>query len=185
MLARFNTTEGYSPRPPARVSSFRALIYRVVCFEHALWCLGAPDPDQVCLRPSEVELFWPHQHQRVFFVVSGEEECARFSLYEDSRSSRETLNTGASSCGLHHTQSLPCALSVGWPQEVVSLIFGKPRLNAIVLRRFQSSCLSGLMTHSSQPRRFPYDDTGVFGHTRPHGLPALFLTSFYLGFMKK
>jgi len=52
-----------------------------------------------------------------------------------------------------HTQSLPCAFSVGWPQEIVSSTPGKPRLNAVVLRRSQSICLSGFMVHIACRRR--------------------------------
>ena len=72
-------------------------------------------------------------------------------LYRDDKG---TLNTGASSCWLHHTQNLPCAFSVGWPQEIVSSTPGKPRLNAVVLRRSQSICLSGFITAASDAQPF-------------------------------
>jgi len=39
---------------------------------------------------------------------------------------------------LHQTHSLPRALSVGWPQEVVSSTPGRPRLRANVFRRSRS-----------------------------------------------
>jgi hypothetical protein len=61
----------------------RALPYRILCLEYALWCLGAPDSDQVRLRPFEVQLLRPHEDQWMAFVVSGDEERTRLGLHED------------------------------------------------------------------------------------------------------
>jgi hypothetical protein len=74
-----------------------------------------------------------------------------------------------------HTQSLPCAFSVGWPQEIVSSTPGKPRLNAIVLRRSQSICLSGRVTlyqgSAGEPgRRRTADASPTSSRMPAHGL---------------